>query len=104
MRLSSVQRLRIATQVTAGVHYDDNVTFQVNVTMRERWVPHFVGMLQYMEQLGGWGASREVGLYADGDGDFRPEFKFIGIEGIEPAEPIKDSDQDHIGDRVYDAG
>jgi hypothetical protein len=45
----------------------------ITVRMKERWMPHFLSMLKYMEQLGGLGGSREVSFYADGDGDFRPK-------------------------------
>lgn len=54
----------------------DTVTFTVSVTMKRRWVPHFLGMLRTMQRLGGWGASRPVVFYADGDGDFRPKFEW----------------------------
>ncbi len=59
-------------------------TFTVTCTMRERWVPQFLGMLKYMEQLGGLGGSRKVTFYSDGDGDFRPKFFVDGI-------PIKET-------------
>ena len=55
-------------------------------------------MLKYMEQLGGLGGSREVCFYADGDGDFRPKFKFsIDFEEVMPVKDIN-------GNRFYDAG
>lgn len=81
------------------------VTFTLECTMKERWVPHFLSMLAYMEQLGGLGGSRKVALYSDGDGDFRPKFKVGGKEGIsirniKVVEPKFDND----GDRLYDAG
>lgn len=50
--------------------------FTVDVEMEERWVPHFISMLNRMERLGNMGSSRTVGMFADGDGDFRPKFKF----------------------------
>ncbi len=66
--------------------------------MRERWVPHFMSMLKYMEQLGGLGGSREVGIYSDGDGDFRPKFNFsIDAAVVKPK-------SDDKGNRLYDAG
>lgn len=67
--------------------------------MKDRWVPHFLAMLKYMEQLGGMGSSRKVALYSDGDGDFRPKFKWDESLPFD-AEPIIDND----GDRLYDAG
>jgi hypothetical protein len=72
--------------------------FTIKVKMQERWIPHFMSMLKYMEFLGNAGCSREVGIYADGDGDFRPKFE-ADIEW-EKKDPVKD---DH-GDRMYDAG
>jgi hypothetical protein len=72
--------------------------FTITVRMKERWIPHFLSMLKYMERLGGMGCSREVSFYADGDGDFRPKFKFdIDFEEVKP---VKDVD----GNRLYDAG
>lgn len=47
--------------------------FEITVEMEDRWVPHFLAMLKYMQQLGGMGASRKVSFYADGDGDFHPQ-------------------------------
>jgi hypothetical protein len=83
----------------------ENITFTLECTMKERWVPHFLSMLAYMEQLGGLGCSRKVALYSDGDGDFRPKFKVeggnsISIRNIKVVEPKVDND----GDRLYDAG
>ena len=76
-----------------------NITFTIECTMRERWVPHFLSMLKYMQQLGGLGGSRTVSFYSDGDGDFRPKFKW-NEELPSDAKPKKDVD----GDRTYDAG
>lgn len=78
---------------------EDIVNFNVNCSMKSRWVPHFLAMLKYMEQLGGLGGSRKVALYSDGDGDFRPKFKWD--ESLpSDAKPIIDNG----GDRLYDAG
>ena len=73
--------------------------FLIQVEMQDRWVSHFLSMLRYMERLGGIGSSREVGIYADGDGDFRPKFKWSSSLPCD-AKPVKDKD----GDRLYDAG
>ena len=51
------------------------VTFNVEVTMEERWVNDFCSMLNWMQSCGNLGHSSIVGFYADGDGDFRPKFK-----------------------------
>jgi hypothetical protein len=72
--------------------------FTITVEMPERWIPHFMSMLKYIQFLGNVGGSRMVSFYADGDGDFRPKFETdIGFEKVEPA-------SDNSGDRMYDAG
>ena len=73
--------------------------FTIECEMKDRWVPHFLGMLKYMQQLGGLGSSRKVTLYSDGDGDFRPKFTW-SQELPETAKPVEDND----GNRFYDAG
>lgn len=55
---------------------NDEVTFNIQVTMKERWVDDFCTMLKWIETCGNIGHSSVVGFYADGDGDFRPKFKF----------------------------
>lgn len=75
------------------------VTFTLTCTMSERWVSQFLGMLHQMERLGKIGSSRDVTLYADGDGDFRPRFEWpAGLP--EPAEPYLDKN----GHAQFDAG
>lgn len=49
-------------------------TFNIQVTMNERWIDDFCSMLKYMEYCGNIGHSSMVGFYSDGDGDFRPKF------------------------------
>jgi len=73
--------------------------FTIEVEMKDRWIPYFLSMLKYMERLGGLGSSRKVTFYADGDGDFRPKFKWSPAlkDDVKPIE-------DHNGDRFYDAG
>ena len=75
--------------------------------MPKRWVPHFLAMLKYMENLGQVGSSRAVGIYADGDGDFRPKFYWDKNESsedirdaLDDVQPVEDND----GHRLYDAG
>ena len=51
-----------------------------------------------MEKLGDIGSSREVGIYSDGDGDFRPKFEFS--EKFEEQKPAREKG----GNRMYDAG
>ncbi len=74
--------------------------FRITVKMGTRWVPHFLGMLKRMQVLGSMGSSRQVAIYADGDGDFHPTFKWDS-DLPEPARPIKDSQS---GDVLFDAG
>lgn len=80
----------------------DNKTFYIKVTMKKRWIPHFMSMLQYMEYLGGIGSSRRVTFYSDGDGDFRPKFRTFWGQKFPKysARPVKDDN----GDRTFDAG
>jgi len=81
--------------------------FTIEVEMKDRWVSHFKAMLIRMQHMGGWGSSRVLGFYSDGDGDFRPMFKFKGIENVVPALPVYDdssSTKDTICDVFYDAG
>jgi len=40
----------------------------------DEWVDSFCSMLKEMEDLGKIGSSRNVIIFSDGDGDFRPEF------------------------------
>lgn len=67
---------------------DPKITFRVTCTMNARWARQFLGMLRTMQSLGSMGSSREVAIYADGDGDFRPKFEWdegsLGELGIEP--------------------
>lgn len=51
-----------------------NKTFNIEVTMNERWIDDFCSMLKWMESCGNIGHSSVVGFYSDGDGDFRPKF------------------------------
>ena len=78
---------------------NDYTEFTIKVKMKNRWIPHFLSMLKYMEYLGNIGSSRKVTMYSDGDGDFQPKFEFD--ESL-PSEikPIKNEN----GNRTYDAG
>ena len=76
----------------------EDISFNINVKMRARWAPHFIGMLRYMQHLGGIGASRRVTFMSDGDGDFRPRFSY-DID-IDSAGPIENENGNHF----YDAG
>lgn len=50
-------------------------TFNVKVTMEERWIDDFCSMLNWMQCCGDIGHSSLVGFFADGDGDFHPKFE-----------------------------
>lgn len=54
----------------------DIKNFTIQVSMNERWVDDFCSFLKYMEHCGRIGHSSLVSFFADGDGDFRPEFQF----------------------------
>ena len=73
--------------------------FNIICTMKNRWVPQFLAMLKYMQQLGSMGSSRKVTIYADGDGDFNPMFEWNDSLPSD-AEAIKDQD----GNKTFDAG
>lgn len=75
-------------------------TFRITVTMRTRWVSHFLGMLGRMQYLGAVGSSRHVTIYSDGDGDFRPKFEW-DHDLPEPAEPRVMAKN---GDTLFDTG
>jgi hypothetical protein len=77
-----------------------NKKFTIECEMNERWIPHFLSMLKYMQQLGGLGSSRQVAIYSDGDGDFRPKFTFDDELLTEVKKPVVDNK----GNRTYDAG
>jgi len=64
-------------------------TFTITCTIRDRWIPHFLGMLKKMEYLGNIGASRRITFYSDGDGDYRPKFEWDEGKLPEPAKPLK---------------
>lgn len=77
--------------------------FTVEVEMEERWVDNFCSMLHYIESLGNMGASDIVGIYADGDGDFRPKFKInTSYEKVEPISGYKNPEK--VETVLYDAG
>jgi hypothetical protein len=76
-----------------------NKKFTIEVEMEEAWVNDFCSMLSQMEYLGNIGSSRTVGIYSDGDGNFRPKFNFnIDFEKVEPAR------NKNIETIQYDAG
>lgn len=48
--------------------------FTIECEMKDRWVSPFLSMLKNIEHNGEIGHSEFVGIYSDGDGDFRPKF------------------------------
>lgn len=74
------------------------IQFTVKVSMESRWIPHFLGMLKYMQMLGNIGSSEKISFYSDGDGDFRPKFEW-DIE-TKTSSPTKDK----LGNPMFDAG
>lgn len=76
------------------------VKFTVECEMNECWVPHFLGMLKWMQKLGGLGSSRKVTFFSDGDGDFRPNF----IWDSSLPEPKEPKEVKCNGDVIFDAG
>ena len=68
---------------------DNQITFTITCTMKNRWIPCFVSLLKDMQADGSRGTSRLRAFYSDGDGDFRPKFDIdIDIEEIEKVEPF----------------
>lgn len=90
---------KMNTKKVEYMGYDDCTEFTIKATMRNRWIPHFLSMLKYMQYLGGVGSSRKVSIFTDGDGDFRPGFEWDDSLPSD-AKPVEDKD----GDRFYDAG
>lgn len=64
----------------------NKIKFTIECEMDEHWVEPFYNMLKFMENNGKLGLSSVVGLYSDGDGDFRPKFKtdLINVKKIMP--------------------
>ena len=81
----------------------NEIEFNITCKMRVRWVPTFIAMLNYMEILGGIGASRIVAIKSDGDGDFRPTFR-INRKRLKDIFRIAEPCSDKNGNRLYDAG
>jgi hypothetical protein len=77
----------------------DCYEFKIKVRMQKRWVPHFLSMLKTMQLYGSWGCSRMLSFYSDGDGDFRPTFKWL-VTLPSDAKPVRELD----GHKTWDAG
>ncbi len=79
------------------------IEFNISCSMSARWIPTFLGMLRYMEFLGGLGSSRIVAIKSDGDGDFRPQFR-IDRKRLDEIFNLAEPRSDNSGNRLYDAG
>ena len=78
------------------------VEVTIKAKMNERWVNDFLSMLKYMEHCGNMGHSAIVGFYADGDGDFRPKFRFD--TDFERKDGIPESEILRKPELMWDAG
>lgn len=80
----------------------EDVTFTVKCTMPKVWASHFQSFLKEMERYGKIGHSGQISFMADGDGNFRPKFKFTkeydAVEGIRSQYITKTAEQ------LFDAG
>ena len=70
---------------------NEEVEFTVTCKMKRRWGKAFLTMLRYMETCGAIGHSSDVGIFADGDGDFRPQFQVDRFEKFRPFPPLLSS-------------
>lgn len=83
----------------------DKIKMKIELEVTEPQALTLQAMFEYMEQLGGMGASRYVAFYADGDGDFRPKPE---ITFDQPVRPLTDEMrkaavvEDEHGHRKYD--
>lgn len=82
----------------------NDIDFTIKCSMKDRWVPYFISFLKRMSADGEIGHSELIGFYADGDGDFRPKFKFDSSEVNDEFSNKKDPR--HTTDSIdyYDAG
>ena len=81
----------------------EEVSFNVKITMNKRWANEFQSMLQLMEKFGSSGHSGIIGIYADGDGDFRPKFDF-DTEFEKSERIIKNGEELSSSEIIFDAG
>lgn len=77
------------------------IKLNIKAEFEERWLDDFCSMLKWMESCGNIGHSSLVAFYSDGDGDFRPKFKFNKEFKIK--EPCQKNCLIKI-EHIYDAG
>ena len=76
--------------------------FTIECEMNEKWVNTFCSMLKRMELDGNVGHSEMVGIYSDGDGNFRPKFNiYYKCKHVLPKSGNIDLD---FSDKIYDLG
>lgn len=80
--------------------------FYIHARMEERWIPYFLAFLKQMQKNGEQGHSETLAFFSDGDGDFRPQFKFLVDDEIEAASRTVTPKQINPDWKVklYDAG
>ena len=49
----------------------DTINLTININIKKRWIPTFLGFLNKLRHNSSVGHSSLVAFYADGDGDFR---------------------------------
>ena len=80
----------------------EDVTFNVKCTMPKVWASHFQSFLKEMERYGQLGHSGQISFMADGDGNFRPKFKFT--KEYEPVQGIQSQQIAKKAEQLFDAG
>lgn len=77
------------------------IKLNIEAEFEERWLDDFCSILKWMETCGNIGHSSLVAFYSDGDGDFRPKFKFD--KEFKRKKPCQENYLVEV-ERFYDAG
>ena len=80
----------------------EDVTFNVKCTMPKVWASHFQSFLKRMEWYGKLGHSGQIAFYSDGDGNYRPKFKFS--KEFEEVDGIPSYRIESKAEELFDAG
>lgn len=80
----------------------EDVTFNVKCTMPKVWASHFQSFLREMESYGQRGHSGQISFMADGDGNFRPRFRFT--KEYETVQGIQSQNISRKAEQLFDAG